>query len=78
MSDPDIYWYTAYILCGKVKQNVILKSDTQYRVGDKIMKRYDSGALVKIVITACYGDTFPQLIFNELARYALPPIISDI
>lgn len=74
-----VYWYDAVIIFGRDSQQVLLKSDHLYEYGDCIVKRYDSGAVVILIIKYGYGSAFPAHELTRLKNASLwPPIISEI
>lgn len=78
MENP-IYWYDAVLIFGRDSQQVLFKSDHLYEYGDRIIKRYKSGAVVILIIKYGYGTAFPAYELNKLQHSSLwPPIISEI
>lgn len=74
-----VYWYDAVIIFGRDSQQVLFKSDHLYEFGDRIVKRYDSGAVVILIIKYGYGSAFPAHELTRLKSASLwPPIISEI
>lgn len=77
--ETPVYWYDATIIFGRDSQHVLFKSDHLYEVGDRIVKRYDSGAVVILIIKYGYGTAFPAYELNKLQHSSLwPPILSEI
>ena len=75
----SVYWYDAVIIFGRDSQQVLFKSDHLYEYGDRIVKRYDSGAVVILIIKYGYGSAFPAHELTLLKKASLwPPIISEI
>lgn len=77
--ETPVYWYDAVIIFGRDSQKVLFKSDHLYEYWDRIVKRYDSGAVVILLIKYGYGTSFPAHVMNRLKNASLwPPIISEI
>ena len=79
MNDSMVYWYEARVnFCGH-SQRFLFKSDFLYEVGDKITKRYKSGAILTMTIVYGYGTTAPEhIIANLKNRVVWPFILSEI
>lgn len=77
--EKSVYWYDAVIIFGRDSQQVLFKSDHLYDCGDRIMKRYESGAVVHLIIKYGYGTSLPAHELTRLKNASLwPPIISEI
>lgn len=80
MNDPNIYWYEVRVVIGSdVLQKYLFKSDHLYEAGDIIKKRYDSGAVAKLIIVHPFGAICPENVLREMSyRSCRPPILSEI
>ena len=80
MNDSKVYWYEARVVIGSnILQKYLFKSDHLYEVGDCITKRYDSGAVAKLIIVYPYGTSCPAHILREMSRTSVwPPVLSEI
>ena len=80
MNDPKIYWYTAEMrFSGGYCQKYLFRSDHLYEVGDKIIKRYGSGAVVTLLITYGFGTSCPEYYLNKMKNESTwPPVLSEI
>lgn len=77
--ENSVYWYDAVIIFGRDSQQVLFKSDHLYEAGDRLVKRYDSGAVVTLIIKYGYGSAFPAHELSRLKNTSVwPPIISEI
>lgn len=77
--ENSVYWYDAVIIFGRDSQKVLFKSDHLYEIGDRIVKRYESGAVVILIVKYGYGTAFPAYELNKLQNSSLwPPIISEL
>lgn len=75
-----VYWYSAEMRFGDgYYQKYLYKSPHLYEVGDKIIKRYGSGAVVALIITYGFGSCCPEYYIHKLQYESTwPPILSDI
>ena len=80
MHDSKVYWYEVRMIIGPdILQKHLFKSDHLYEVGDIIKKRYDSGAVVKLIIVYPYGTSCPDHFINKLKYESTwPQIFSEI
>lgn len=77
--ETPVYWYGAVIIFGRDSQQVLFKSDHIYEYGDLIIKRYESGVRVILLIKYGYGSALPAHELTRLKNASLwPPIISEI
>ena len=67
------------IIGSNTLQKYLFKSDRLYEVGDIIKKRYNSGAVAKLIIVYPYGTSCAYHIINKLNYESTwPPILSEI
>ena len=80
MNNSKVYWYEARMVIGSdILQKYLFKSDHLYEVGDCITKRYDSGAVAKLIIVYPFGTAFPGHIINRMKHESTwPPVLSEI
>ena len=80
MNDPVVYWYEVRMIIGSdILQKYLFKSDHLYEAGDIIKKRYNSGAVAKLIIIYSFGTACPADILREMSNRSLwPPILSEI
>lgn len=77
--ENSVYWYTATLFFGKDSQKLLFKSSHLYEVGDRIIKRYESGLIVRLVIQYGFGTAFPEYYLTKLQSSSIwPPILSEI
>lgn len=80
MNDSKVYWYEVRMIIGSdVMQKYLFKSDHIYEVGDIIKKRYESGAVAKLIVVYPYGTSCPGHVLREMSYSSLwPPVLSEI